>query len=350
MYKINPLIDVPIYTQLVDMIKTDIYNGTLPFGTKLPTVRDLSEECGIAPGTVMRVYEQLEQMGLAEKKQGKGTFVSYREVDEISRKDKAMAAIDAMLDTMDELNFSESERNIFLNLKLRQRAIGTQGVQIVVIECNNEILFQISEQLRGIGDVTVYSYQLDDIRAYPYQLPEDMDLLVIPASHAEELIQLIPNRGKMVKVALSLTTKTLKQIARIPDGCRVGILCQTIRFGELLVKACKEYADHVIIGEPETFAESSCLDFSDAKPRQNMDKASRPDALDPVPGHRYRSARGPASDVLLIPENYERFCDISVAEKIRLFAQKHTVIQCEYQIDAGSLIYLSDRIKNAKNR
>lgn len=314
MYKINTSIDVPIYTQLVDMIKAEIIDGILPYGDKLPTVRDLSNQCGVAPGTVMRVYEQLEQMGLAEKKQGKGTFVSYRETDERSRKDKAMDAIDAMLDTLDELNFSENERNIYLNLKLRERAAGNQGIQLAVIECNNENLYQITEQLRGIGGTTVYSYQMDAIRAYPYQLPEHLDLIVVSASHAEELLQILPSSSRMVKVVLSLTTQSYTRIARIAEGARVGILCQSMRFGELLVSAAKELCENAVINEPALFTDDV---------RAYLSKVT----------------------TLLVPRNYERFCSDECAEIIRSYSADHTVIPCEYHIDGGSMMHLEDRMR-----
>lgn len=314
MYRINTEIDVPIYTQLVEMIKTDILEGTLPYGDKLPTVRDLSVQCGVAPGTVMRVYEQLEQMGLAEKKQGKGTFVSYRETDELSRKDKAMAAIDAMLSALDELNFSESERNIYLNLKLREHAAGNHGLQLAVIECNNEILHQISEQLRGTGDVTVYTYQLDDIRAYPYQLPEDMDLIIVSASHAEELHQILPSSSRMVKVVLNLTPQSYTRIARIGKGSHVGIMCQSMRFGELLVSAADELCENVTVAEPALFSGDVDAYLSGVT-------------------------------TLLVPRNYERFCSAECAKAIRRYSESHTVIHCEYRIDGGSMMYLEDRMR-----
>ena len=314
MYRINTSIDVPIYTQLVDMIKTEILDGTLPYGEKLPTVRDLSNQCGVAPGTVMRVYEQLEQMGLAEKKQGKGTFVSYRETDERSRKDKAMDAIDAMLNTLDELNFSESERDIYLNLKLREHSFGSQGIQLAVIECNNEVLYQISEQLRGMGGTTVYSYQMDAIRAYPYQLPEHLDLIVVSASHAEELLQILPSSSKMVKAVLSLTPQSYTRIARIEQGSRVGILCQSLRFGELLVGAAKELCENVTISEPTLFTDDL---------EHFLSKIT----------------------TLLVPRNYERFCSDECAEIIRKYSADHNVIPCEYRIDGGSMMYLEDRIR-----
>ena len=314
MYKINNSIDVPIYTQLVEMIRADILEGDLPYGAKLPTVRDLSSQCGVAPGTVMRVYEQLEQMGLAEKKQGKGTFVCYREHDEMSRKDKAMAAIDAMLDTLDELNFSESERSIYLNLKLREHAAGSRGLQLAVIECNNEILYQISEQLRGTGDVSVYSYQLDDIRAYPYQLAEDLDLIIVSASHAEELYQILPSSSRMVKAVLSLTPQSYTRIARIPKGTHVGIMCQSMRFGELLVSAAMELCENVTIAEPALFNGDVTAYLSQVT-------------------------------TLLIPRNYERFCSDECAEVIREYSKDHNVIPCEYRIDGGSMMYLEDKMR-----
>ena len=314
MYKINTSIDVPIYTQLVDMIKSEILSGVLPFGAKLPTVRDLSSQCNVAPGTVMRVYEQLEQMGLAEKKQGKGTFVSYRETDELSRKDRAMAAIDAMLSTLDELNFSESERNIYLNLKLREHAAGSQGVQLAVIECNNEILYQISEQLRGIGGTTVYAYQMDDIRSYPYQLPEDLDLIVVSANHAEELMQILPSSGKMVKAVLSLSQQSFMRLARIKAGSRVGIMCQSMRFGELLVDAAKQVCENVIIDAPALFTDDV---------KSYLAKAT----------------------TLLVPRNFERFCSAECAEAIEKYSETHNVIQCEYRIDGGSMMNLEDRMR-----
>lgn len=314
MYRINTSIDVPIYTQLVDEIKSEIISGALVFGAKLPTVRELSAQCGVAPGTVMRVYEQLEQMGLAEKKQGKGTFVCYRQTDELSRKDKAMAAIDAMLNTLDDLNFSESERNIYLNLKLREHAAGDHGLQLAVIECNNEILYQISEQLRGTSNVSVYAYQLDDIRSYPYQLPEDLDLIIVSASHAEELYQILPSSSKMVKAVLSLTTQSFTKIARISKGSHVGIMCQSMRFGELLVSAAKELCDDATIGEPALFTDDVEAYLSQVT-------------------------------TLLVPRSYERYCGAECAAKIRKYAEDHTVIQCEYRIDGGSMIYLEDRMR-----
>ena len=88
---------MPIYQQLTDCICTAIKKGILPSGEQLPTVQEMTDELGIARGTVKRAYDELERLNMVEKIQGRGTFVCYHSADTNSRKEQAMAAIDAML-------------------------------------------------------------------------------------------------------------------------------------------------------------------------------------------------------------------------------------------------------------
>ena len=61
-----------LHTQIQDAVKA----GTLAAGTKLPTVRSLATELGVAPYTVARVYRQLEDLGVLETHGRNGTIVS----------------------------------------------------------------------------------------------------------------------------------------------------------------------------------------------------------------------------------------------------------------------------------
>ena len=104
-YKINPQLDVPIYRQLVDSIQTAVKKGNLPAGHQLPTVQEMNQSLGIARGTVKRAYDELERIGLVEKVQGRGTFVCYQPSNSGSRKEQAMAAIDSVLDQLENMGF-----------------------------------------------------------------------------------------------------------------------------------------------------------------------------------------------------------------------------------------------------
>lgn len=65
-------LNVQLHTQIQDAVK----DGTLAAGTKLPTVRSLATELGVAPYTVARVYRQLEDLGVLETHGRNGTIVS----------------------------------------------------------------------------------------------------------------------------------------------------------------------------------------------------------------------------------------------------------------------------------
>ena len=51
---------VPPYEQIRTQIASLIATGALPAGTRLPTVRDLATDLGVAVGTVARAYRELE--------------------------------------------------------------------------------------------------------------------------------------------------------------------------------------------------------------------------------------------------------------------------------------------------
>jgi DNA-binding transcriptional regulator YhcF (GntR family) len=51
-------------------------SGELTAGDRLPTVRRLAEDLGLAPGTVARAYRELEASGFIETRGRNGTFVS----------------------------------------------------------------------------------------------------------------------------------------------------------------------------------------------------------------------------------------------------------------------------------
>lgn len=68
-----------------------IVEGTLPVGTKLPTVRALAEELQIAANTAARVYRELEAAGLVETRGRAGTVVSARGDESRERARRAAA-------------------------------------------------------------------------------------------------------------------------------------------------------------------------------------------------------------------------------------------------------------------
>lgn len=73
---IDPASAVPPFEQLRVQLRDLVTTGELAPGTRLPTVRRLAEDLGIAPNTVARTYRELETDGVIETRGRNGSFVS----------------------------------------------------------------------------------------------------------------------------------------------------------------------------------------------------------------------------------------------------------------------------------
>ena len=67
--------DVPIYMQIRNQIVMGIAEGKLQTGEKLPTIRALSEECGINMMTVSKAYQLLKQEGYIQTDRRSGAII-----------------------------------------------------------------------------------------------------------------------------------------------------------------------------------------------------------------------------------------------------------------------------------
>lgn len=75
MFQLDLKSSVPIYEQIVEQIKTQIANGTLPPQSALPSIRALAKQLNISVITTKRAYAELEQLGFIKTTAGKGSFV-----------------------------------------------------------------------------------------------------------------------------------------------------------------------------------------------------------------------------------------------------------------------------------
>lgn len=314
LFKINTDLDIPIYRQLVDAICNAIKTGDFPAGHQLPTVFEMTEILGVARGTVKRAYDELERLGLIDKTQGRGTFVKYQPANSASRKEQAMAAIDNMLQSLEDMGFSTAEINIFLNLKLRERSEQEAHVKVAVVECNSENLSQMSEQLRHIGNVDLYSFLLEDVKAYPYKLSDDFDLVVTTSGHSEYLESVLPVKKRLARVALRPSAVCLSHIIKLRPGTKVGVLGYSRRFSKLLHGTAKTYADDIDLDEPMHLGkEDQLLSYIQDK------------------------------EVLLIPKSYRKLFGSEISAMLKNF--KGELIECCYEMDEGSQLYLEAKIK-----
>ena len=88
-YKIDSNLKKPAYLQLYEEIKKDIINGSIPFGSKLPSKRILSEETGLSVITVEHAYSLLCDEGYVESRERSGYFSVYRAEESFVQSDNS---------------------------------------------------------------------------------------------------------------------------------------------------------------------------------------------------------------------------------------------------------------------
>lgn len=74
--RVDTTSQVPPYEQIRAQLAALIRTGRLTEGERLPTVRQLAADLGLAPGTVARAYRELEAVELIRTRRGAGTRVA----------------------------------------------------------------------------------------------------------------------------------------------------------------------------------------------------------------------------------------------------------------------------------
>lgn len=68
--------NLPIYTQLIELITLKIVSGEYRPGEKIASVRDLAAEAAVNPNTMQRALTELERMGLVYSVRTSGRFIT----------------------------------------------------------------------------------------------------------------------------------------------------------------------------------------------------------------------------------------------------------------------------------
>jgi GntR family transcriptional regulator len=119
---------LPIYTQIVNQIQSQLANGIIKPGDQLPTVRALAQELRVNFNTVARAYRILDEERIISTQQGRGTYITEKpppEVNERLRRESLEALTQRYVNEAFRLGFSEREVNQMVrdNLKFKKEMI-----------------------------------------------------------------------------------------------------------------------------------------------------------------------------------------------------------------------------------
>ena len=116
MLTIDPRSATPPFEQLRVQLREQVRSGELSAGTRLPTVRRLAEDLGLAPNTVARAYRELEADGFIETRGRNGTYINARGD---AAEQQAQVAARAFVDRTRQLGIDSAAALALVNAALR---------------------------------------------------------------------------------------------------------------------------------------------------------------------------------------------------------------------------------------
>lgn len=312
---IDPRSQTPIYLQIVEQLRQSITGGALPPKAKLPTVRQLADANNISRGTVKHAYDTLAKEGLIQTAQGSGCYVCFPTTPTQRARAEGMAALDSWIDDMLERSFSLTDIRFMMEEVYRERMHPDSNVRITAVECTPEALAVMHRQLLQIPHAEVSDYLLDAVLEAAHPFNPDADIIVTTPTHYEELLLKTNPRHRVIQLVLAVATGTALEIASIPPDTRVGIICVSRRFGDIMSRACMEYAH--LVHPPEIVYMG-----------------------DYEQGYRMAKECGQ----LILAPNYHLFESARGISLLREYRQKRRPITYQYHIEKGSLLFLEEQI------
>ncbi|MFL0252373.1 GntR family transcriptional regulator [Clostridium neuense] len=210
MQNLNTVSSIPLYQQLANNIRNDIFNGKFKQDERIPSEIELSEMYTISRSTVRKAIANLVSEGLLIKIHGKGTFVASPKLkhtnNNFSSFTSNVASMGQQLITKiisfsfepctdeDIKFFSISSDDTVLVLK-RLRLVDNIAIGVETVHFSNKYKFLLNDNMNG----SLYSVLQNKYNIIPstgsktieicYATIEESNLLDIPRGTALMLIE-----------------------------------------------------------------------------------------------------------------------------------------------------------------
>lgn len=223
---------IPIYVQLKTQLEYAIATEKVPDNTRLPSVRGLASQLGIAVETVRQAYVELEQQGLVTTRHGAGTFTSLPAVEHGGAAGDALlvSQLDAFLEGAFVSGAPPESLGRLVAHRLRLLEHGPVTAFVGVRPSVERYARQVAGSLPD-GLTSVHPVAIEDVRAArvagSVALPPDVTHVVCLAFHARELQDLLADSPvRVVPIVSGLARPVARTIAALPATSRMLLVCR----------------------------------------------------------------------------------------------------------------------------
>lgn len=247
---IDKSLPVPVGTQLHGLLSYVLSFSDAPYGTKLPSVRQLAADLGVAPMTVNQVYQQLRDEGLVEMRPGLGAFTMRDPTSAFDQNQPINALsrdIDAIIAKAEMLGVAPMSLVAMINARAHMRRPDT-GLKLVFVcifegpgrDYVDDIRTVLSP-LDSIDMVTLASIQAD---GQERQLCLQADL-VVTFGHREAEVRSALQGGTVLGLRFLPSQRTRQTLAGLDPRSRVAAVTHFQEYIAIMRPSVREFAPHV---------------------------------------------------------------------------------------------------------
>jgi GntR family transcriptional regulator len=238
---------VPLGVQLRGLIQYGIALGDLPAGMRLPSVRELADQAGVAPMTVVGVYNELKQQKLIESRGSAGTFVMQTErLPATLQIEKLNPAIDALLQMGKSLGVDAAGIATLINARANHlRFQVSNGLQLVLIGIFPQATTAYADNIRPhLPETDTLSWITLDALRSGAAMPK-ADIVLTPANRRAEVEAVVGPDIPVVGLSFIPSELTRTRLAGLDPSTRVGIVSIFPEFMALMKPGVMRFSPHV---------------------------------------------------------------------------------------------------------
>lgn len=309
----------PAYKQVAQQISELIRTEQLHPGDRLPTERQLSQDTGIARGTIKAAYALLLESGKIETRRGSGSFVaskmSANSIEFIRRE------IRNMLEKISDLQIHPDDLLGIFQDELKRLPQTADPVNIAWIDCCDECVWAAKRQLQPIDGVGFAGYLLNDVSATPTRLWDSFELIITTTNHFRLLTQLLPGcLERLQQVTMDLSRDSAISIAQIPAGSRVITLCRNQTFSDIMQEQLRDF-DNL----------PSVLHFTDEDHDETIKRQLQ------------------KADYAIVYADYAGSGRKGICQALERFSENGgIIIPFDYRLDRGSILHIKELVEKSR--
>lgn len=307
--------EVPKYQQIVQQISGMIENGELTAKEKLPPERNMGAENSIARGTVQMAYQELIRRGIAYAVQGSGTYISGKCT--APREDIIIEKVEQLFEDAAHMDMPAIEVVEIFRKQMVRHIVGDVKLMTAWVDCCPEALQLAKNEFKNVENNKIQQFLLENVLKDPELLSEEFELIVTTTHHYETLIQAFPLLINKIEVVTIMTNReTLIELAKVAPEKRVVLWSISKRFMENIMFQIKDFNNINVV---KTFIS----DWERDEIREYLK----------------------TTDILVTSKEYRNLGELVMLNLIDEYkAGGGRVLEFEYSLDPGSIMYLQTRI------